>query len=242
MRPISEKAAELLFCRYLLQAIGLRKAQLFAPTSWEERLNGYDQNIVGLSKFKEVNLQFKSPDVVEKWNRFSLRIEPAQHRVLQDLYPINSAFYVAHTFPNLRSLNQEQTSPKLVEARDFLKHFICIDAHGLPEDARSIHYVKDPAGNKPSEASFKLSTDGKGKSDGQPIAKGLWFRADQLLSGINSGSVGLDCELDSTKPGQGSKYCSYALAEEPRTNVTLKDTDFGVFIRTNAVLASGADG
>jgi hypothetical protein len=39
---MSEKAAEILFNRYMLQSFGLGGAQLFAPSSIEEFKNGYD--------------------------------------------------------------------------------------------------------------------------------------------------------------------------------------------------------
>lgn len=195
MHPISEKAAELLFCRYLFQAIGLRKAQLFAPSSWEERTSGYDQNIVGLAKFREVNLQFKSPEFVEKWSRFSIRLESRQHETLLALYPENTAFYIAHTFTSLRHANDEQVSKNLKEAKDFLKHFICVDASVLPANSRSVHYLREQGDKKPRDLSYKVQGDGSGRTDGREFPKGTWFRADALLDGLAEGTIGTEYDL-----------------------------------------------
>jgi len=38
----------------MFQSLGLRNAQLFAPSSWEEQKTGYDQRVVGFSRFREV--------------------------------------------------------------------------------------------------------------------------------------------------------------------------------------------
>jgi hypothetical protein len=114
--PISEKAAELLFTRYLLQALGLRTAQLFAPSSWQEHDCGYDQRIVGFSRMRQINLQFKSPEYTEP-NRFTIRLSPRQHQILQQKYPQKAAsYYVAHMFTSLKAVNEEQSNPELEEA------------------------------------------------------------------------------------------------------------------------------
>lgn len=197
MRPISEKAAELLFSRYILQAIGLRKGQLFAPSAWEERQLGFDQRLFGLSKYREINLQFKSPDVVTKWSRFKLRLDPPQHSLLQSLYPSGASFYVAHTFLDLAHVNQTQLSSSIKEARDFLAHFICVEIASLPADARSLHFERERGAAKPASVSVKRLGDGSGRKDGTSLTKSQWMRGDGLLDALIEGTVGTTVNAES---------------------------------------------
>lgn len=230
MNPISEKAAELLFSRYLLQALGLRKAQLFAPSSWEERKTGYDQSIVGLARFREVNLQFKSPEVVERWSRFTVRLSKAQHHTLRRLYPERTAFYVAHTFTSLKQVNEEQMSPNLAAARDFLKNFICIDAHALPIKARSVHYLRPEGSAKPQTPTFKSEGDGSARTDGRPLEKACWFRGDALLDALGSGTIGRRIDFaDKGLPDVGKGVAPSTGNESDE--ITLAPSDIGLHIR-----------
>jgi len=230
MRPISEKAAELLFSRYMLQALGLRKAQLFAPSSWEERRVGYDQSIAGLSRFREINLQFKSPEVVEKWNRFTIRLSKSQHLTLLRLYRRRTAFYVAHTFTSLKQLNAEQMSPHLAAARDFLKNFICIDVRGLPECTRSVHYVLLESGSKPREPTFKVDGDSSRRADTQPVKKTHWFRGDALLDALASGTVGEEIDLVNRRTEDLTREAP-GLASTDGDSEEVAPRDIGVYVR-----------
>jgi hypothetical protein len=63
MRPVSEKAAEILFTRFMLQAFPLGKIEIFAPSSAEEFITGYDARFVGEDPFRQIYLQFKAPSL-----------------------------------------------------------------------------------------------------------------------------------------------------------------------------------
>ena len=138
-RPMSEKAAEILFNRYMLQSFGLGGAQLFAPSSIEEFKNGYDAKIVGFSPLREIYLQFKAPDFLERNQRFTIRTTPHQHALLKS-YPARAAYYVSAMFHSMEQMNQAQAILKTAE--DFLKDFECVEVSCLPPDVRSIHYSR----------------------------------------------------------------------------------------------------
>jgi hypothetical protein len=196
MRPISEKAAEILFSRSLLQALGLRTAQLFAPSSWEEHQYGYDQSIVGFSAMREINLQFKSPEYTEKGHRFTIYLHTPQHQTLQRRYPQNkAAYYVAHMFASLKACNEAQADPNLTEARSFLRHFLCIDVRSLPSDARSISYIKPASHRHSPEPSFKTQGDGRSPKDAHALGVDTWERGSTLFEKLTSGTIGIVRDL-----------------------------------------------
>jgi hypothetical protein len=99
-QPVSEKVLEILFIRCILYDFGLGRVSVFAPTSREEKIAGYDARIVGLSAFQEIYLQFKSPFYADRVNRFTVHTTEHQHKVLKNLKS-NYAYYIVSAYPSL---------------------------------------------------------------------------------------------------------------------------------------------
>jgi len=103
--PFPEKTEEILFTRYFLQACGMGKVDLYAPSTWEEHTRGYDASMCSPASRLQIYLQFKAPTYSERKKCFRIKITPQQHHTLQDFYKEkNSAYYVTHTFRSLEEL------------------------------------------------------------------------------------------------------------------------------------------
>ncbi|MCI1192604.1 hypothetical protein MOJ79_12190 [Calidifontimicrobium sp. SYSU G02091] len=184
---VSEKAAEILFNRFMLQWFGLGAAQLFAPTSPQEFACGYDGKVVGFDAMRELYLQFKAPSLSRRDRRFTVRLTPHQHERLKR-YPPGSAFYVAGMFGSMADFNRAQAGVKTAE--DFLRHFVCIDAAALPQDARAITFGIPESHRHSPEPGFKASAHGPGPADFEPLVGSQWERGNTLVSKLKQGQVG----------------------------------------------------
>ena len=182
-------------------------------------------------RFTENPVQFKSPEYTEKWNRFTIRLSPPQHQILQRLYPQKAAYYVAHMFTSLKAVNEEQSNPRLKEARDFLRNFLCIDVRSLPPDARSIHYIKPESHRNSPEPSFKTKADGNSRDDVHSLVGDAWERGSTLFEKLTSGEMGvlrdLSVPLQATHDGRFAAQGS----EIDSTVSELSANDLGLFIR-----------
>ncbi len=190
IRPVSEKTAEILFNRSLLQAFKLGKVQLFAPTSHEECEKGYDAKVVGFTPIRELYLQFKSPTYTN--NRFTIKTTRHQHlRLLK--YPCQSAYYVAPMFASLSELNEAQASMKT--AADFLKHFVCIEVSALEHDIDFFQYIKPANHQKSPLVKYKSARDGIGRIARHEISGDGWLRGSTLLANFRKKSIGAYWDL-----------------------------------------------
>lgn len=190
--PVSEKAAEILFNRYMLQWLGLGKAQLFAPSTPEEFVSGYDAKVVGADSMRELYLQFKAPTYSERDNRFTFELTPHQHARLQR-YPAGSAFYVAAYFTSLQQLNAVQSS--IATTEDFLRYYVCIDVTGVSATARSITFAAPASQRHSVEPGYKDSQHGKSPKDYTPVEPRLWERGNALIARLKQGQVGRTLQL-----------------------------------------------
>jgi hypothetical protein len=208
-RPISEKALEILFNRYLLQSFPLGAVQLLAPTTFEEFRSGYDSKVVGFSSLRELYLQFKSPLYSETRDRFTVTPTRHQHLLLKQ-YPQRTAYYVASTLRSLTELNAAQRD--LASAADFLRHFICIEVSALPEDVSFFHYTKPASHRESPRLAFKTPQDGKRRTAPHHVNNDGWLRGSALLSKFRTGDVGatvlLDARCDAEESwGQNKMFC-----------------------------------
>src|SRR2546422_6559555 len=187
MRPVSEKAAEILFTRFMLQAFPLGHIELFAPSSREEFIRGYDAHFVGQNPFRQLCLQFKAPTYSESHDRFTIYPTAHQHQLLKT-YPANSAFYVAGMFPSLREFNLYQTH--LRKAADFLAHFVCIEVSALPDEVDFFHFTRPSLRRLSPHVTFKIPVDGAVRVATHTVTEGGWFRGHVLLERFRGGAVG----------------------------------------------------
>ena len=230
-RPMSEKAAEILFNRYMLQSFGLGGAQLFAPSSIEEFKNGYDAKIVGFSPLREIYLQFKAPDFLERNQRFTIRTTPHQHALLKS-YPARAAYYVSAMFHSMEQMNQAQAILKTAE--DFLKDFVCVEVSCLPPDVRSIHYSRPENHRSSPNVGFKNSQNGKSSNDVQPIIGNSWERGNTLMSKFKTGKLGNVVDLNSADVKHQIAPALEQADDAERYLTKFSEADFGVFIRIPA--------
>jgi len=229
VRPISEKAAEILFNRFLLQSFPLGSIQLFAPSSAEEFRNGYDAMLVGFSSLREVYLQFKAPMYSENRGRFTISSTPHQHLLLK-AYPPRSAYYVAPMFRSLAELNAEQASVRT--AADFLKNFVCVEVAPLPERLDFFHYVHPSNHRESPLVKFKTPADGSTRTAVHPVSGDGWVRGSALLTKFKAAEVGVHLDLNNCypqvlktpeSPGDAMKLFDLA------NNVS--EAEFGVLVR-----------
>ena len=185
--PVSEKAAEILFNRYMLQWLGLGKAQLFAPSTPQEFLSGYDAKVVGAGALRELYLQFKAPTYSARDTRFTFELTPHQHARLQR-YPTGSAFYVAGYFTSLRQLNDVQSSVATTE--DFLRYYVCIDVAGISATARCVTFAAPASQRHTVDPGYKDARHGKGPKDFAPVESRFWERGNSLVARLKQGQVG----------------------------------------------------
>ncbi len=190
-RP-SEKMTEMLFCRYALQTFGLQDATLYAPSSRQEFINGYDAAFVGGASCRELYLQFKRPS--RAWGRFRIKLVPHQHERLQH-YPPGAAFYVGHIFESVQELQQAHKGIRT--AKEFLKYFVAVDVNGIAPNASRIEYDRSDKTSQPSGVRYRCQ---RGKSAPQhTVPHGKWYRGGQLLDLYKRGGVGHHVTLaDST--------------------------------------------
>jgi hypothetical protein len=184
---VFEKAAEILFNRFMLQWFGLGGAQLFAPTTTQEFTCGYDGKVVGFDAMRELYLQFKAPSLSQRDRRFTVRLTPHQHERLKQ-YPPGSAYYVAVMFSSMEHFNRAQAKVKTAE--DFLRHFVCVDATALPLDARGITFGIPESHRHSPEPGFNASAHGPGPTDFAPLVGSQWERGNTLVAKLKQGHVG----------------------------------------------------
>lgn len=184
---ISEKAAEILFIRYLLQTFGLGEAQLFAPTLVEEYHAGHDGRVTSTSNMREVYLQFKAPSISGNGAQVKIKLTPHQHTRLR-LYPTGTAFYVAAMFSTLKDFNCAQITCKF--AVEFRRNFICIDASQLFKDAKSITFDLPASHRHAPNARYKTSTHSKSPKDCVPLNGATWMRGSTLSEKLKTGGIG----------------------------------------------------
>lgn len=184
---ISEKAAEILFNRFMLQWLGLRGAQLFAPTTRREYDSGYDGKVVGFGAMRELYLQFKAPTLSERDRRFTAKLDTRQHgRLLR--YPPGTAYYVVGMFPSLTAFNLAQA--EVGASQDFLRHFLCVDAAAVPRDARSLNFgIPDSHAHSPNPG-YKDPRHGRGPTDYEALAATCWMRGNVLVDKLKNSEVG----------------------------------------------------
>jgi hypothetical protein len=201
VRPFSEKTAEILFNRFLLQAFPLGGVQLFAPSSNDERKKGYDTQVTGFSSFLELCLQFKAPLYSESRARFTISLTPHQHKVLQKDDPPLAAYYVAPMFRSLAELNSAQAAVKTVT--DFLKNFVCIEIKPLPPEVDFIQYIHPSSHRESPLVKFKTPNDGQTRTASHPVSGDGWLRGSTLLTKFKAGKVGI--HYDQTNEYQRTK-------------------------------------
>ena len=231
VRPMSEKAAEILFNRYMLQSFGLGGAQLFAPSSFEEFKSGYDAKVVGFSPAREIYLQFKSPDYLERNQRFTIRTSTHQHALLK-AYSKYTAYYVAPMFVSLEQVNKVQAELKTAE--DFLKNFVCVEVSSLPPDTRSLHYCKPETHHNSPDIAFKTPTNGKSPEDAEPIVGDGWERGNTLVAKFKAGKIGALVDLESETDAAHVVNTVRSPVGVERVASSLSPSEFGVLIRVPA--------
>lgn len=192
-KPFPEKTEEMLFTRYFLQACGLGNVTLYAPSSVEERVLGYDAKLFGAQSFREISVQFKAPIYKKREGLFRIDITPHQHKILKHDYPPRSAFYVTHTFRSLEELHEVERTMKNV--LDFLLHFITIEISGLSDDLRFFTYKKPTLYSVPPDIKYGESKD-KGKHEGATLlAEDQWFWGSRLLRDFRKDRIGAKVQL-----------------------------------------------
>ena len=230
VRPASEKAAEILFTRFLLQSFPLGSVQLFAPSSIEESKNGYDTSVAGCSLLHEVYLQFKAPTYSEGRELFTIKLTPHQHRLLQSRYPPRAAYYVAAMFKSLAELNSAQADVKT--AADFLKHFVCIEATALPPEVEFLHYIQPSNHRESPLVRFKIPNDGPTRTASHPVDTDGWLRGSTLLKKFKAKEVGVRRDLAIGDPRIPSKAAQSAPTSHVQSfEEGLSSTELGVFLR-----------
>lgn len=214
-RP-SEKMSEMLFCRYALQTFGLQEATLYAPSSRQEFISGYDAAFVGAATCRELYLQFKRPGRAR--GKYQIKLVQHQHDRLRN-YPPRAAFYVGHTFENVQEL--QQAHKRLKTAKDFLKYFVAVDATVIAPNARYVDYEKSGVTNQPGGVLFRCESDKKAKK--HYLQHGKWYRGGQLLDLYKRGEIGYQIELADTHGGS-NELISRSLYENEDTNDHEKET------------------
>lgn len=192
-KPFPEKTEEMLFTRYFLQACGLGNITLYAPSSIEEGVEGYDAKLFGAHAFQELFLQFKSPVYKKREHLFRVDITPHQHEILQGLYKPGHAFYVTHVFRSLDELHEVERN--MQQASEFLLHFIAIQVSGLPSDAKFFTYKKPLSHHASPDVKYGDAKD-RGKHEGStPLPKHQWLRCSKLLRDFREDKIGRWVEL-----------------------------------------------
>jgi hypothetical protein len=229
-RPFSEKTAEILFNRFLLQAFPLGGVQLFAPSTFDELKKGYDTSITGCASLQEVYLQFKAPTYSESRDRFRISLTPHQHDLLQRLYPPHAAYYVAPMFRSLAELNSAQAAAKT--AADFLKNFVCIEVAHLPTKVDFFHYKQPPSHRASPFVMYKTPHDGQTRTATHPVSGNGWLRGSTLLAKFKSGEIGVLRDLKKGYPRVANETIGEAQVEfSLDSEENLFRAELGVLVR-----------
>lgn len=233
---VSEKSIEILFNRCLLQSFELGAVHLFAPTSFEEYRSGYDGKIVGKRPLREMYLQFKSPSFSEDKLRYMVRITPHQHRALQCLYPLKSAYYVSPMFRTLAEFKEAQTNLS-GSVNEFLMHFVCVDAASIPADAVFFKYDHTENRRLSPKIRVKLGSEGGAHEGKHSASHKDWCSGSSLLSRFKSGEVGAK-----VKSGRLAELVAYENLPQSTIKVDndpllgLGESGFGSILRTGVTL------
>jgi hypothetical protein len=129
-KPIPEKTQEMVFARYFLQSCGMRKVWLYAPSTVEEAIEGYDSKMIGANSFWELRLQFKAPTYKMRERLFRIEIDTEQHKTLQQHCKPDSAYYVTHLFRSLAELREAEQQVR--NSAELLLNFVAIEISHLP--------------------------------------------------------------------------------------------------------------
>jgi hypothetical protein len=213
MKPVSEKAAEILFNRFLLQSFPLGKIELFAPSSIEEFQKGYDSKVAGHKAFREMYLQFKSPSYSERWNLFTITLTSHQHAALKN-YPPNSAYYVSPMFRSLGDLNAAQRD--LTMAKDFLRYFVCIEISRLPHEVNFCQFIAPGSNRESPQVKYKIPEDGNTRRATHTIQGLGWLRGSGLLEKFRNDEIGTKVTLEHP-PNEEGLNCSRSQSGEYST-------------------------
>ena len=240
MKPVSEKAAEILFNRFLLQSFPLGTIELFAPSSAQEFKSGYDSKLAGHVAFREIYLQFKAPTYSNRRNLFTISVISHQHQLLK-AYPPHSAYYVAPMFRSLRELNEAQRD--LTVAVDFLKHFVCIEVSGLPSEVDFFHFLQPESHRESPQVKYKTPADSTTKTATHAVQRPGWLSGSGLVTKFRDNEIGSTFPLEfkqvddvlyaeARESGQGSLF---DCAEQ------LSASKFGVAVRKDVRHATQPD-
>jgi hypothetical protein len=227
-RPVSEKAAEILFNRFLLQSFPLGGVQLFAPSSIDEFRKGYDAKVAGFRSLREVYLQFKAPLYSESRARFRFSPTPHQHRLLQALYPPRAAYYIAPMFRSLAEFNAAQATVQT--AADFLKNFVCIEVAMLPPEIIFLQYIKPSSHRESPCVKFKTPNDGPTRIASHLVRGDGWLRGSTLLDRFKSGKVGVHRDLMNRHAG-GKTFWEAQAKVRSDSNESLAGAELGGLVR-----------
>ena len=234
-RPVSEKAAEILFNRFLLQSFPLGGVQLFAPSSIEEFKKGYDTKVTGWSSLRELYLQFKAPTYSESRGLFTIRLTPHQHRLLQASYPARAAYYVAAMFRSLTELNSAQATVKT--AANFLKRFVCIDVASLPSEVDFLHYIQPASHRESPFVKFKTPNDGSTRTASHSVSADGWLRGSTLAKKFKAKEVGVRYDLTGGYLGAMGKLMRAAQWDDIMDSQEgLPEAERGVLVRLTVEL------
>lgn len=230
MKPVSEKAAEILFNRFLLQSFPLGTIELFAPSSFEEFKSGYDSKLSGHSAFREMYLQFKSPTYSSRRNLFTISVTQHQHQLLR-AYPFHSAYYVAPMFRTLRELNEAQRD--LTVAIDFLKDYVCIEISGLPAEVNFFQFVPPESHRESPQVTYKIPADGGTRTATHAIQGSGWMRGSGLVTKFRDNEIGNAISLDPSQVNLESDSISDDSELGSPVNLArpLSASEFGVVVR-----------
>src|SRR5438105_2126304 len=132
----NEKLIETLFNYNALRFLEAERVTLYAPSTREEFASGYDAKFMGASGFDELYIQFKTPDLLVNQGR-SVPTTPHQHARLLH-YPAQTAYYVTHTFHEVRQLQDMQWAG--IGPPEFLRRFLAIEASHLDKDVSRLRY------------------------------------------------------------------------------------------------------
>jgi hypothetical protein len=185
-----EKVIELLFTRHALNMCGANTV-LYAPSSREEYLKGYDTSLLGPQGSRELLLQFKTPNICSD-GLHTVSIKPHQHLRLRHYDP-GSAFYVSHIFSSYQQLQNGQL--QYPNPENFLKHYIAVDASALPSDTNFFQFSPEGA-SLPERTPFSKAPRFKRKQDGRKrkgihlVSVNAWTDGFSILQQFQQGSMG----------------------------------------------------
>jgi hypothetical protein len=181
-KPISEKTSAMLFNRFMMQAFLLGEVTLFAPSTVDEYVEGYDTLLKSSAVNREICLQVKAPTYSHHWGLFKIDVQEHQHELLQE-YPPNTAYYVTHTFRSASEIQEAQRN--VAQAADFLLHFVCIEISRLPRNLNFFHYEPPETHSYSPPVKGKLRSEKVRKARRDITGEG-WCRGKQLRDRLRS--------------------------------------------------------